>query len=67
MTAEEYRARIATLGLSQEAAGEMFGATGRTGQTWAANGPPVPVAMVLVLVGEDRKKLDRVARRCNIS
>lgn len=63
MTPETYRSLIAALGLSQEAAGEIFGATGRTGQNWAASGPPIPVAMVLLAVGNDRAALDRLAAR----
>jgi hypothetical protein len=60
MTADDYKRRIAALELTQEAAGELFGATGRTGQTWATSGPPKPVAMVLLAVG---KLLDRLARQ----
>ncbi len=63
MSPETYRACIAALGLTQEAAGELFGATGRTGQAWAKDGPPRPVAMVLLAVGKDRKALDRLVRR----
>jgi len=40
MTTETYRKAIAALGLTQEAAGELFGATGRTGHQWPA--PPRP-------------------------
>jgi hypothetical protein len=63
MTADDYKRRIAALELTQEAAGELFGATGRTGQTWATSGPPKPVAMVLLAVGNKRKLLDRLARQ----
>jgi hypothetical protein len=62
MTPTEYRARIAALGLTQEAAGELFGVSGRTGQTWATHGPPKAVAMVLLAVGSRRKLLDIAAR-----
>lgn len=67
MTPDAYRKRIEALGLTQEAAGELFGATGRTGQRWAKEGPPKSVAMVLLVVGSDRNKLDKINRRCNIS
>ena len=67
MSPEAYRKRIADLGLTQEAAGELLGVTGRTGQKWATEGPPKAVAMLLLLVGKDRAALDRLARRCNIS
>ena len=48
MTAAEYRAAIAALGLTQESAAALFGAVGRTGQRWARSGPPLAVAMLLV-------------------
>jgi len=63
MGGEEYRKRIAALGLTQEQAGELFGATGRTGQRWASDGPPKAVAMLLLDVRLDRCKLDRLAKR----
>jgi hypothetical protein len=66
MSPQSYRDHIDALGLTQEAAGELFGSTGRTGQTWATKGPPKPVAMVLRLVGKDRKRLDRLARSVTI-
>ena len=48
-------------------AGEFFGASSRSGQRWASEGPPKAVAMVLIAVGKDRKKLFRLARSCNNS
>ncbi len=62
MSPESYCARIAALGLTQEAAGELFGATGRTGQAWAKGGPPLPVAMALLAI-PNRKSLDKLAHR----
>ena len=67
MSPDAYRRRIAALGLTQEQAGELLGYSGRTGQKWASDGPPKAVAMLLVAVGGDRDKLDRLARRCNNS
>ena len=61
MSPDAYRKRLASLDLTQEQAGELFGASARSGQRWAAEGPPLPVAIVLLLVGNDRAKLDRVA------
>jgi hypothetical protein len=49
---------VRTLGLSD--------ASVRTGQRWAAEGKPLPVAIVLLLVGNDRAKLDRVADKLAI-
>lgn len=50
MTPRQYRAAIARLGLSQEAAGELLGASGRSGQNWAAKGPPPAEAILLRLM-----------------
>jgi|HubBroStandDraft_6_1064221.scaffolds.fasta_scaffold2066401_1 hypothetical protein len=66
MSPDAYRQRLASLDLTQEQAGELFGASARTGQRWAAEGPPLPVAIVLLLVGNDRAKLDRVADKLAI-
>ena len=63
MTHSNYRTRIAALGLSQVQAGELFGCTGRTGQTWAKDGPPTAVAMVLLAVRGDRDLLNRLCAR----
>lgn len=53
MTPRQYRAALEQLGLSQEAAGELFGASRRTGQNWAAKGPPAAEAILtrLLLAG----------------
>lgn len=64
MTPSTYKKRLAALELTQVSAGELLGVTGRTGQNWAANGPPKAVAMLLLAVGRDRERLDRLARRC---
>ncbi len=61
MNSEAYRRRIAALGLTQEAAGELLGVTGRTGQAWAADGPPQAVAMLLLTV-DSRAELEELAR-----
>jgi hypothetical protein len=67
VTPEKYCAAIDALDLTQEQAGRLFGVTGRTGQRWAADGPPIAVVMVLKIVGKDRAALDRLRKRCNIS
>lgn len=64
MTPSTYKKRLAALELTQVSAGELLGVTGRTGQNWAANGPPKAVAMLLLAVGRDRERLERLARRC---
>lgn len=50
MTGEQYKKAIERLGLTQEQAGEWLGVTGRTGQNYAAKGPPEAVAMLLRLM-----------------
>lgn len=56
MTPKQYKAAIETLGLSQEAAGEWLGQSPRTGQNYAAKGPPEPVAMLLRLILESHNR-----------
>jgi hypothetical protein len=50
MTPKQYKAIIDQLGLSQERAGEWLGVSARTGQNYAAKGPPEPVAKLLRLM-----------------
>ncbi len=50
MTPNQYKAAIKALGLSQEAAGVWLGVSKRTGQNYAAKGPPEPVAKLLRLM-----------------
>lgn len=50
MTAKQYKIAIERLGLSQVRTAELLGASGRSGQNWAANGPPEPVAIILRLM-----------------
>lgn len=63
MSPEAYRTRIEALGLTQEAAGELFGTSRRSGQRWASEGPPMAVSMVLLTVGKDRAALDRLQKK----
>jgi hypothetical protein len=66
MSPDAYRKRLTSLDLTPEQAGELFGASARNGRQWAAEGPPLPIAIVLLLVGNDRAKLDRVAAKLAI-
>ena len=50
MTPRQYRAALGQLGLSQEAAGELLGASRRSGQNWAAKGPPPAEAILIRLL-----------------
>jgi len=49
MSPTQYKAAIKALGLSQEGAGDWLGVSARTGQNYAAKGPPEPVAKLLRL------------------
>jgi hypothetical protein len=49
VTPAQYKTTIKTLGLNQEEAGEWLGVSARTGQNYAAKGPPEPVAKLLRL------------------
>jgi len=50
VTPAQYKTAIKALWLSQERAGEWLGVSARTGQNYAAKGPPEPVAKLLRLV-----------------
>lgn len=50
MTPNQYKAAIKALGMAQERAGEWLGVSARTGQNYAAKGPPEPVAKLLRLM-----------------
>jgi DNA-binding transcriptional regulator YiaG len=50
MSPKQYKAIIEQLGLSQQRAGEWLGVSARTGQNYAAKGPPEPVAKLLRLM-----------------
>lgn len=47
MTPAEYRAALATLGLSQLAAGRWLGVSPRTAQNYATDGPSGPAARAI--------------------
>lgn len=47
MNAKTYLAGIASLGFTQVAAGELWGVSPRTAQTYATKGPPQAVALAL--------------------
>jgi hypothetical protein len=60
MTPKQYKSIIESLGLSQEAAGVWLGVSPRTGQNYAAKGPPEPVAKLLRLMVKMELKPDDV-------
>lgn len=62
MSAKAYCAAIKHLGLTQEAAGELFGVSARTGQRWATQGPPMAVVMLLLSVGDNVIKLQKLRK-----
>ena len=47
MTSTEYRAALATLGLSQLAAGRWLGVSNKTAQRYATDGPTGPAAKAI--------------------
>lgn len=47
MTPAEYRAALATLGLSQLAAGRWLGVSPKTAQNYASKGPSGPAARAI--------------------
>lgn len=49
MTPTQFKAAIAKLELSQEAAGELMGSSKRQGQRWASGASKVPVLVAAVL------------------
>ena len=50
MTANEYRAALATLGMTQVGAGRLLGVSPRTAQTYASEGPSGPAALAIRLL-----------------
>jgi hypothetical protein len=49
MTAQEYRAALATLGLSQQAAGRWLMVSPKTAQNYATVGPSGPAARAVLM------------------
>ena len=49
MTAEEFRAAIAALDLSQVGAAKLFGVNDRTARRWASGDQDIPIAVALAL------------------
>ena len=63
MKRNKYLTELKRLGLTQRDAGIIFATSQRTGQRWAAKGPPPAVAAVLIMVDGDRHKLDVLMRQ----
>jgi hypothetical protein len=57
-----YAEHLQRLGLSQINAGRLFHQSDRTGQRWAAKGPPLAVVMVLSLY-DDPKDIEKLAAK----
>jgi len=64
MTADQYRAALKKLGLTQLAAGDLFRVGPRTSRRWALDEARVPdaVAMLLALMLKKRIKPEELAR-----
>ena len=50
MTADDYRAALAALGLSQVAAGRVLGVSQKTAHNYAISGPSGPAALAIRLL-----------------
>jgi hypothetical protein len=50
ISGDDFKAMTKGFGLTQQGAGLFFGSSARTGQRWAAHGPPPAVAMLLHLM-----------------
>lgn len=50
MTADEYKAAITSLGLSQLAAGRWLGVSKKTAQNYATTGPTGPAVRAIVML-----------------
>ena len=66
MTLKEYKYALKKLKLTQEKIGELFGMSKRTGQRWARFGPPESVAALLIIIDNDRHKLDVLLRQTKV-
>ena len=66
MTLLEYKYALRRLGLTQQMAGQVFGMSKRTGQRWARFGPPESVAALLIIIDNDRHKLDVLLRQTKV-
>lgn len=66
MTADDYRAALKRLGLSQIGAAPLLGVSPRTAQTYASEGPSGPAALaislLLTLPKAEREKVIRKAK-----
>lgn len=56
MTPTEYRTALATLGLTQKAAGEWLGVSEKTAKRYATTGPSGPAARAIECRLEAKKK-----------
>ena len=61
MTPQQYRAAIATLGLSQLAAGRWLGVSPKTAQNYASKGPSGPAAVAIRGALESKRLIEMVA------
>ena len=60
MDASQYSTIIKGYGLSQSAAARFFGVHAVTGRRWTQDGPPQPVAKMLLLMAAMRLTPDQV-------
>jgi hypothetical protein len=60
MTARQYRAALAALGLTQNGVGELLGVHKGSGRRWAAHGVTGPAAILLRLLETGKVKVQDV-------
>lgn len=56
MDAQQYRYALATLGLTQKAAGEWLGVSEKTAKRYATTGPSGPAARAIEMLVESRQR-----------
>lgn len=56
MTGTEFKLALHALGLSQVRFGKLLCSDPRTARRWAADGPPVPVAIIVRFLLQARKE-----------
>jgi hypothetical protein len=67
MNRTKYLYELKRLGLTQQQAGVALDVSSRTGQRWAAKGPPAIVAAILIMVDGDRHKLEVLMKQARRS
>lgn len=67
MDAQQYRAALATLGLTQKAAGEWLGVSEKTAKRYATTGPSGPAARAMNQALIIKKALTELEHDCSLT